>query len=329
VLPCIFDNFVWFSSDELDRALRARVPFYDGTVPERGTVKEQTSAALQSLLQSNGFSGTVDSIAFSERIGGPINALSFRVNGISIPVRTIHFPGASAVSDSELGAGAAEIIGKDYSASDVGLVASVSLVAMYHRKGYLRAHFDPPQAKIDSAGQAASSVPVTVVMPVTEGPQFRWDGATWAGNKQFSSADLGSLLAMRPQEIANQEKIDAGLVAVTSAYAKQGFIDLTIRPQVSLDAATQRVTYRILVDEGVQFRMGQVHFRGLPDKLTAEFAKKWQLQSGQIYDGTYAMEFMKKIVYPKLAEMRPPATASIRIERDTANATVDLLFAFQ
>jgi outer membrane protein assembly factor BamA len=34
VLPCVFDNFVWFSDAELDKALRSRVAFYAGGVSE-------------------------------------------------------------------------------------------------------------------------------------------------------------------------------------------------------------------------------------------------------------------------------------------------------
>jgi outer membrane protein assembly factor BamA len=329
VFPCIFDNFVWFSPDELDRALRARVPFYDGTIPQRGTIKDQTSAALQALLQANGVSGAVESLPFYEKMGGPVTGFSFHVNGVSMPVRSIHFPGASAVSDLELGTGASEIIGKDYSATDIRLVGSIALLAIYHRRGYLQAHFDPPQAKIDGSDRASSPIPISVTMPVTEGLQFRWSGATWTGNIQFPSDDLGNLFAMKPQEIANQDKIDAGISAVMKAYSKQGYIDATVRPEATLNDAAQLVTYDVTLSEGTQFRMGQVHFQGVSDKLAAEFTKRWQLHPGQIYDGTYAKEFMKKVIFPKLAEMRLPANTSIGMQRDNAHATVDLQFAFQ
>src|ERR1700733_8975832 len=42
-LIAVFDNFVWFSADQIDRTLRARVPLYDGTVPERGTTSREVS----------------------------------------------------------------------------------------------------------------------------------------------------------------------------------------------------------------------------------------------------------------------------------------------
>jgi len=36
-LPVVFENFVWFSEDELAKAIRQDVPFFDGTAPEAGT----------------------------------------------------------------------------------------------------------------------------------------------------------------------------------------------------------------------------------------------------------------------------------------------------
>lgn len=41
VLLCVFDNFVWFSGQQLDQTLRARVPFYTGVSPENGTTSKE------------------------------------------------------------------------------------------------------------------------------------------------------------------------------------------------------------------------------------------------------------------------------------------------
>ncbi|MGA2846902.1 MAG: hypothetical protein ABSF68_15935, partial [Candidatus Acidiferrales bacterium] len=54
VLPCIFDNFVWFTDTELDRVLRQHVTFYTGEAPVRGDSVPQIRSALQDLLRTNG-----------------------------------------------------------------------------------------------------------------------------------------------------------------------------------------------------------------------------------------------------------------------------------
>ena len=44
LLPCIFDNFVWFSDAELDKALRNRVSFYAGGVPNPALLRKMSAS---------------------------------------------------------------------------------------------------------------------------------------------------------------------------------------------------------------------------------------------------------------------------------------------
>jgi outer membrane protein assembly factor BamA len=59
LLPCVFDNFVWFSDAELDKALRSRVSFYAGGVPESGSTSEDVRVALRDMVRANGIPGDV------------------------------------------------------------------------------------------------------------------------------------------------------------------------------------------------------------------------------------------------------------------------------
>lgn len=327
-LPCAFDNFVWFSTDQLDRTLRTRVPLYDGTVPERGNASHEVADALHALLQLNGIAGTVDGLPTLK--DGKYANFAYRVSGVSLPVRSIHIPGAAAVSEAELVSAAKELIDKDYSETDAEYVASLTLLAIYRRHGYLQAHFGHPQASIAGDSHTGASFDVSVVMPISEGVQYSWDHAAWAGNHTFSADELTGLLAMKPHEVANQDKIDSGLKAVRTAYSKRGYIDTAVRPQVSLDESTRLVSYNNAIDEGIQYKMGQLHITGLADRTSADLLKKWQIKPGQIFDATYVEDFLKKTAFPKIIESgKPPGSAESKIERDRENATVDLTLAFR
>jgi len=327
-LPCVFDNFVWFSADELDRTLRARVPLYDGTVPERGTTSHEISDALHAMLQSTGIGGTVDGLPTLN--GGKYTNFAYRVDGVSMPVRSIRIPGASAVPESELVAAAKELIGKDYSGTDAEYVASLTLLAIYHRHGYLQARFDHPQPSISGNNRTGASFDIALTMPVNEGLQYSWDHAAWTGNHKFSPDELNGFLAMKSHEVANHDKINAGLKAIWTAYSKQGFIDATFVPQVSLDESTRLVSYDSAVDEGIQYKMGQLHITGLADRTSADLVKKWQIKPGQVYDATYVDDFLKKTAFPKIVESgKPPGGVEEKLQRDKENATVDLILVFR
>src|SRR5215471_17986290 len=49
-LPAYYDNFPWFGDSELNEAIRARLPFFDGTLPEGGSVVDEAAEAIRGLL---------------------------------------------------------------------------------------------------------------------------------------------------------------------------------------------------------------------------------------------------------------------------------------
>jgi outer membrane protein assembly factor BamA len=135
---------------------------------------------------------------------------------------------------------------------------------------------------------------------------------------------------MKPHEVANQEKINAGLQAVLAAYSKQGFIDAAIRPAVSLDSDTRLVAYDAAIDEGIQYKMGELHITGLADKTAGDLLKKWPIKPGQLFDGTVPDEFVKKVAAPKIAQPgKAPPVVETQLKRDKENAKVDVTLAFR
>jgi outer membrane protein assembly factor BamA len=329
ILPCVFDNFVWFAPEDLDRTLRARVALYDGGIPERGTTKDETTSALQALIHSNGINGTVELIASSPNIGQPVNAFEFRVDGVPMTIKTVHFPGAAGVPEPQLVSASVQLTGKDYSASETAIFVTSALLPVYHRRGYLRAKFGAPEPKVSSATSGSAPIAVDLSLPVNEGPQYTWSHVEWAGDRELTVADLENLLGMKVGEIANQDKIDAGLLAISNVYAKRGYIDAKIQTKATFDDAHRFVLYGIEINEGSQYHMGQLVFDNFPDRASSDLRKKWRIASGQVFDGLYASDFLHKTLGAKLAELglRRPVTLTER--RDTAHATVDLVFALQ
>ena len=80
VLPCVFDNFVWFSDAELDKALRDRVSFYAGGVPESGATSEEVRVALRDMVRANGITGDVTLIPSIAGMGQPVSAFVYSVD---------------------------------------------------------------------------------------------------------------------------------------------------------------------------------------------------------------------------------------------------------
>ena len=56
------------------------------------------------------------------------------------------------------------------------------------------------------------------------------------------------------------------------------------------------VTYLIDVDPGPLFRMGTVHFEGMPEALDARLIKAWKLKPGDPFTPGYFTEFLRNNV---------------------------------
>jgi outer membrane protein insertion porin family len=329
LLPCVFDNFVWFSDAELDEALRSRVSLYAGGVPESGDTSEEVRAALRDMVRANGITGDVTVIPSIAGIGQPVSALVYSVTGVAMPIRSIRFAGNAAITASNLQAASSQIIGRDYSQSYVSQFAGAGLVPLYRKQGYLRARFEKPDGALLHSKDTVIVQQIEVTLSVEEGPVFYWEKAEWTGNRVFTSEELDRLLGMKPKEVANQEKIDAGLTSIKRAYDTRGFIEAAVKPKEILDDTARLTTYSVAVDEGAQFHLGMVHFEGLPEVASKELIKSWQLKPGDVYDASYPGMFVSKVAIGKLKELgieKTSATVSPKPEKQKASVDLNIVF---
>jgi outer membrane protein insertion porin family len=246
-----------------------------------------------------------------------------------MPIRSVRFAGNAAIPASSLEAASSQMIGRDYSESYVSQFAGAGLVPLYRKQGYLRARFQKPDGKPLRSNDTSPVQDVAVVLSVDEGPEFYWEKAEWNGNRVFTSEELDRLLGMKPKEVANQEKIDAGLTAIKRAYDTRGFIEAAVKPKEILDDTARLTTYNVAVDEGAQFHLGMVHFEGLPELASKELIKSWQLKPGDVYDASYPSAFVSKVAIGKLKELgiqKTSATVNPKPEKQKASVDLNIVF---
>jgi outer membrane protein assembly factor BamA len=153
-LPVTFENFVWFSDEEIVAAVRRDVPYFNGTAPASGETPDKIAAALQRLLTEKLIAGQVDYLPY---VSKDKQELLFTVKGARIPVCSLHFPGATAVPEAELVKAAQALFKTDYSKKDIATFAPLNLLPLYKRIGYLRAEFQPPTATLETGSQCAGA----------------------------------------------------------------------------------------------------------------------------------------------------------------------------
>jgi outer membrane protein insertion porin family len=290
LLPCKFENFVWFSDDELRSKLHAQVPLFNGEVPPIGNQQEKLAAALEGLLKARGIKGRVQSTPLG-REGGPIEAIQFRVEGVAIAIQQVNFKGAAQIETTALQAAVQPLLGKGYEQTFVSSFAASNLTPFYGQRGYLRVVFGSPAARIVKTGATGTSVAVTIT--INEGQQYRLRETHWTGNTVVASSELAKSIHMNPGEPVNTTQLQTDLEGIQDAYAAKGYLLAVVTPKPTLDDAARTARYELLVREGDLFRMGKLEITGIEPFRVASLKKKCRLKAGDPYDKNYWNGFIR------------------------------------
>jgi len=329
-LPVVFENFVWFSDEEIVAAVRKDVIFFNGTSPASGETPDKIAAALQRLLNEKHITGKVDYLPY---VSKEKQELLFTVNGARIPICSLHFPGASAVPEAELVRASQPLFKTDYSKKDVATFAPVTLLPLYRRIGHLRAEFQPPVAVLETGAQCAGGVNVSI--QVDEGKSYRWAKSIWDGNDKLTVEDLGTALGMNPGDLADGTKIDAGLKNVRKEYGRRGFLTPTIQSTLEYDDAASLVTYQFKINEGPRYFMGDLSITGLAPADAAELKSKWTLGNNAVFDESYVDQFrqgpLREFVRTMTQRSRTGMRTNVEIEQrpNAQRNIVDIVLAFK
>jgi outer membrane protein insertion porin family len=320
--PVVFDNFIWFSDEELATAIKREVPSFNGSAPDAGNTNEAIKQALQNLLTERKLPGQVEyNLTEHEHM--------FRVEGVPMSICTLHFPGAQSVPEQKLIEATRSSMERQYSRQSANTFPKYGLYPIYRELGHLRASFGTPVAKPES-NENCEGVELTI--PVNEGAVYSWAKAEWSGNQVLSAQELDAALGMKPGEVANGKKFDKGLSEVKRAYGKHGHIQADMNPTPEFDDATPKVTFKIAVNEGPQYRMGTVEFKGFSPVDAALLAEKWNLKSGDVYDQSYAGHFFRvdadeilsRLAKERQAQGKPFPNLSTLEKPNRQTLTVDL-----
>ena len=331
-LPVVFENFVWFTDEELASVIRNDIPFFNGTAPEAGDATQKITQALQRLLNEKKIPGHVEMMAYTDMAKGTQEFL-FTVRGVKIPVCSLHFPGAEAVSEAELIKVSQPLINSDFSRKDISGFATYTLFPLYRRLGRLRAQFREPAAtKAENLTDCVDGVDVTV--PVDEGIVYSWAKSDWSGNQSLPATELAAALGMKTGEIADGSKIDAGLKEVRKAYGGKGYLVVRIKESSQFDDSAHWVSYQFTVSEGLQYHMGALIINGLAPDLTQNLKERWTLQPGSVFDESYVEDFRLNAVARFIGTQMQRslafhATAQTVTRPDPQKLTVDVIITFK
>ena len=147
-----------------------------------------------------------------------------------------------------------------------------------------------------------------VVYIIEEGPRLRIRSVNFKGNKAIKTSDLRAVTKTKTRTwyfgpvYYNEEKIAADVEKLQNIYFQRGFLNYDIK-------AVGRSDITFLIDEGPQYKVGNINISGNTSFSSEQLLKGLELKSGQIY-------------YPKKAEAQAKRILKIYHENGYIDARV-------
>jgi outer membrane protein insertion porin family len=323
-VPAHFENFVWFSDQELSDKLRERVPlFKNGELPVGGDLADQVSDALQAILIERKVQGKADYLREAKE-NGPIQSFLFSVTGHKVQIGNLEFRGAQAPELPLLQAAGKKLQGREYKLLAIQYEVQLSFLPIYLQHGYLKVNFGPYQTKIVNDGEQETVVDVTV--PVSPGGQYKLIDTRLFGDTAIPPEQIRALIRLKMGEVVDAVQLSDDLKAAAKLYGTKGYMAATFDTVPELNDSDMTVAYTIKVTQGPVYTMGELEIRGLDSRTKERMILYWKMLEGDVYDSSYVGRFLKE----SAKELPPDAKWKISPhEAVNEDGTVDVSLTYE
>lgn len=293
-IPVYFDNIPWFSDSALSDAIRAKFPFFDGTLPEAGAAVDDAVEAVKELLTSRGVPGLLEHTVIANP-NGEGNVQEVHIEGAALEIAKLEFSDPSLKDSKAVQQHLSEILGKPYSHMTIDLFLSEAIRPIYVQQGFLRAKLGPPEVRLtgDATQKLPSKIPVFV--PVATGEIYHWKEIHWTGNTLVSEFTLSGLLAIKHGDVADGMQIEAGWDRIREEYAHRGYLEAKLDPQPAYDDQAHTVSYAVSIQEGLQFHFGKMVLTGISPAAERKLQAAWPFPAGAVFDKAKFEELLAKL----------------------------------
>jgi len=238
-------------------------------------------------------------------------------------VRDINFAGNKRLDAAELQEKMDFKLGAVYNPVEVTRAAE-KLKEFYEEQGYFEAGITPDVAKLPDGD-------VSVTFRVVEGRKMTIDTIIIEGTQGLKPDKIKDIMLTREREFyilrgtVQRQKLDQDIERVVTLYNDNGYIQARVETvDTQIDRGSARVTIRIVVVEGPQFRVGGIDINGNKALPVEELRRRVQLKPGDIYSRAKLQDTVKEIgdVYGTIG--RAAADINPQVALDVPNRKVNV-----
>ena len=160
---------------------------------------------------------------------------------------------------------------------------------------------------------------VIVTFFVTEGNRITINEITLTGVKGFPLKKVLKKIKTKKKKIYKEEVFNTDLKTLESFYKQKGYMEIKIsEPQINYNSERTEMYIEIPIDEGVQFKVGEITFTGNTVFEEGFLKKKLDLVPGKIFnDNKYKTRMMIiQSVYAEKGYIRMEINPQIGLDRE-------------
>jgi|SRR5579859_205332 len=294
-VPVYYDNIAWFGDSELNDAIRAKLPFFDGTLPDGGAVVDQAADALKEFLTTHNLNVQLE----HELLASPIaegNVQRFSVQQSPFFIASVDFSDPSAAASHAVRQALADsVLGKPFSRMTIDLFLAEQLRPFYIQKGFLRVKLGPPEIRLTGDPNKKLPEQLPIFVPIKTGPVYRFKDVTWSGNAILSTITLTNEIGPKPSDVADGMQIEGAWDRVREEYGHRGYLDAKVDPVATFDDQATTVSYAVSVVEGPQYHYNSLVLTGLSLIAEKKLQEVWPVQAGAVFDKQAFEQLLTKL----------------------------------
>ena len=331
-LPVAYDNFPWFSDGELTEAIKKDLPFYDGTLPEGGTVVELAGNSLASFLSGHGLKAEVQHFVLANPLIDS-SEQEFQVQGVTQTIASVEFSDPTLTNNLAVQQHLSDVRAKPYSRLTIDVFLTEAIRPIYMEQGYLRAKIGPAEVRLSGDPNKKFPEAIPVYVPSTPGAVYHWKDAQWQGNSAVSSETLKKALRLNSGDVANGMTIEGGWDRVREEYGHLGYLEAKVEPAASYDDQGHTVLYTVAITEGKQYRFHDMTITGMSLAGEKMIREVWPLKPGDVMDKTVFEQFLLRLESHRESIFKDMPvhyeTVGHWLQTDQQNGTADALLDFK
>lgn len=153
----------------------------------------------------------------------------------------------------------------------------------YQQKGFIEAEVLDVNVSEAEDPDTPESVQIELQFIIKEGVQYFLNDIELFGNIVFSTEELRKLFPIKNGDILNVSKLQAGYAALGQHYSNEGFMFNNYNVEEERDDTTNKITYKIFIQENKQSHIENIILRG--NIVTKDFVIERELgfEEGEVF----------------------------------------------